>query len=463
MELRDYQKTDLERIREAIRKGSRRVVYKLATGGGKTLMATFFAKRVAENKKTLFFIVHRRELMIQASETFCKFGITHGRIAPGFAETDDLIQVASIHALNARIKRGKVYKPDVIFFDEGHHAAASMWQRCYENISTPKTILIGLTATPWRLDSRGLDKMFDTLILGPETKELIARGYLCKFEHFAPPSTLDLSDIKTVNGDYDQVALRDIVDEPKIIGDAVRHYKQMAAGKQAVYFCVSIKHSQHTVEAFRAAGINAVHIDGKDAANRIKAVAMFARNGIQVLTNCDIVSEGFDLPAIEVVGMLRPTKSLVLYLQQAGRALRPDPENPGKVARIIDHVGNIHNFGMIDEVRTWSLKGKQKRQSGPRVAPIKECPECYMAVSIACTCCPGCGFIYVTAGDIPDFEEGNLEQVDAAKINKAMEMKRRMIEVSRAGSYEELVAIGKSRGYHKNWAKIRWEIKNGRR
>lgn len=461
MQLRDYQEHDLGRIREVIQSGQRKVLYKLATGGGKTVMVSHLAKKTAEAGKSFYFVVHRRELVTQSSDTFDFCEIPHGIIAPGFTETADLVQVVSIDAMAARIKRGSIYRPSVIAWDEAHHCASPKWAKLANNIGNDKTIHIGLTATPERLDGKGLDNMFGQLILGPETKQLIDRGYLCEFDHFAPPCEIDLGSVRTENGDYSQPRLRDLVDDPAIIGDAVEHYKSIANGMRAIAFCAGIQHSRHVAEEFRKQGIPATHIDGNDSVHRQKALKAFAEDRIKVITNCDIVSEGFDVPAMEVVIMLRPTQSLSLYLQQAGRALRKDKDNPEKRALILDHAGNIHRHGMVDEVRKWSLEGrkKQKREESEEifVPPVRQCPKCFMVHKPAPKCI-GCGHVYETDSNIPEQIAGKLELVNEEKARLQLKNKAAMIEVAKCETYKELLLIERQRGYKSGWATHRWRI-----
>lgn len=458
MQLRDYQHTDMEKIRALVRAGQRRILYTLATGGGKTVMVSNIAKRTMQSGRSFFFVVHRRELVTQSSDTFDECKIPHGIIAPKFTETTDMMQVVSIDALDARMRRGNTYRPAVICWDEAHHAASPKWERVGKSISDPRTIHIGLTATPERLDGKGLDNMFDTMILGKQTRELIAENYLCEFDHYAPPPKIPLERLRMLDGDFYQPALRDLVDDPAVIGDAVKHYRSIAQGKRAIVFCAGIKHSMHTAEIFRAAGISATHIDGKDTTHRVKALAAFARGELQIITNCDIVSEGFDVPAMECVIMLRPTDSLTLYMQQAGRALRKDRNNPGKRAIILDHAGNFHRHGEVDRPREWSLQGRKKRKQNEEstvfVPAVRQCPICYIAHRPN-PVCPSCGHVYKTDERLPDHLDGELSKV-TDETAQAFDKKKKIIEVARAKSLQDLEEIAAARGYAKGWAWMRW-------
>ncbi len=477
MQLRDYQERDLEQIRGKVRAGIRRILYKLATGGGKTVMVSSLAERTASNGKVFFFVVHRRELITQASNTFEHFGVPHGIIAPGYTETDDLVQVASIDAVVSRMTKGRIYTPDVISWDEAHHCASPKWVKVSEKIGNPKTIHIGLTATPERLDGRGIDNMFSDMIQGPETADLIEDGYLCPFRHFEPPSRVDVSKVKIVDGDYYQPQLRDLVDHPAVVGDVIEHYRKHTPNMRAVVFCVGIEHSKHVAAAFQAAGINAQHIDGKNSTQRTHALAAFAANEVKVITNCDIISEGFDVPAMEVVIMLRPTESLTLYLQQAGRALRPVyakgfdlNTRQGRIdaiaasskptAIIMDHAGNRHRHGAVDARRTWLLQGRRRSvesEGGAFVPPIRQCPKCF-AVHPPAPKCPSCGHAYEVESIMPDVIKGELQEVTGEEATTAFIKRQLNIEIAKADSLDALMQIAAHRGYKTGWAIKRWEI-----
>ncbi|MCP4542390.1 MAG: DEAD/DEAH box helicase [Chloroflexi bacterium] len=441
--LRDYQTRDIERMREAMRGGSGRILYQLPTGGGKTVQLAWMAARAAERGKRTMFIVHRQELMIQASRTFDAMGVAHGLIAPGHTMSRDLVQVASVQALVRRFK--KVTPPDLIIFDEAHHCPSNTWRRVFERYCDARAI--GLTATPCRLDGRGLNDLFETLICGPSVSDLIGAGHLSEYTAYAPPIGIDTQGIRTRAGDFARDQLQTAVDKPTITGDAVRHYLKLARGKRAVAFCVGIAHSEHVAEQFRSVGVRAVHIDGTEASSRrARIMERFAAGDIQVLTNCDLISEGFDVPAMEAVILLRPTKSLSLYLQQVGRALRPIP---GKTAIILDHAGNVLRHGLPDDERTWTLEGRKTQRGEKRDEniPVKQCERCFACYAPA-PACPSCGHVNETAGREVEHVEGELEQIDIAALRRQQQLER-----GRAKTLEDLQKIEAARGYKPGWAR----------
>ena len=448
--LRDYQNTDIGRLRGAISTGFSRILYQLPTGGGKTVLMAWMAARAAERGKRTMFIVHRQELLIQASRTFEAMGIPHGLIAPGFTMSRDVIQVASVQTLVRRFDR--IIPPDLIIFDEAHHCPSKTWLKVFERYAAAKAI--GLTATPYRLDGRGLNDLFETMICGPTVRELIDAGFLSPYAVYAPPIGIDLKGVRTRAGDFARNQLADAVDKPTITGDAVRHYLKLAPGKQAIAFCVGIDHSRHVAEQFRSVGIRAEHVDGtEDSRRRARIMDRFAAGDIQVLTNCDLISEGFDVPAVEAAILLRPTQSLSLYLQQIGRALRPQP---GKTAIILDHVGNVLRHGLPDDDRDWSLEGRDRRGGGKQADPdiqVRQCPKCY-ACHAPAPVCPSCGHAYETQGREVEHVEGELEEVDLDALRR-----QRKREVGRARSLEDLQKIEAARGYRPGWADHVWNAR----
>lgn len=452
--LRDYQQDMIQRTRGALRH-HRRVLLQAPTGAGKTVLAAFMAGSATSKSLRTWFICHRRELIKQASRTFSDVGIPHGFVAAGMTpDRRQPVQVCGIQTLAGRLDRYE--PPDLIIWDECHHISAGTWSKVANAYGKAKHV--GLSATPTRLDGSGLDKHFDALVPGPQTAWLIENGYLSPFRLYAPTMP-DLTGIHSRGGDYAKDELSDAMSKPSIIGDVVEHYRRLAHGRRNMIFCVSVKHSLAVVEKFESAGYRAAHIDGEtDAAERDRLIAQFTSGAIQVLSSVDLVSEGFDLPAIEVATLLRPTKSLSLYLQQVGRALRM---SPGKSeAIILDHAGNAMkangepNHGLPDDERTWSLAGRLKRKRGqksddePGVA-VRQCPVCY-GVHRPAPVCPRCGHEYPAMGRSVEELEGELMEItrQAAKVEARREQ-------GKAQTLDDLIRIGTLRGYKnpKFWAR----------
>ena len=331
-----------------------------------------------------------------------------------------------------------------------HHVASASYTKIFDHY--PNARHIGLTATPERLDGAGLGKYFDAIVEGPSVSWLIENGFLSPYRMFAPSSP-DLQGVRTTAGDYNRADAEAAMSKPQIIGDAVQHYMRLAPGKRNMVFCASVKHSLAVVEKFQSAGLIAAHIDGEtEQGQRDRLIEDFAAGRIQVLSSVDLVSEGFDLPSIEVATLLRPTKSLSLYLQQVGRVLRT---YPGKSeAIILDHAGNSARHGLPDDERQWSLQGRAKRRKSAITSDepdvqVKQCPTCY-SVHRPAPCCPRCGFEYPVQGRTPEEVEGELQEIARREASK--ERKR---EQGQAETLEDLIRVAKLRGYKhpEHWAK----------
>jgi superfamily II DNA or RNA helicase len=457
LQLRDYQQKAVADIRESFLKNSRSPLLVLPTGGGKTVVFSYIAATTAARGKRVLILVHRIELLRQTSEALRKSGVRHGLVNPKF--TPDLsapVQVASVQTI---IKRLHLFKSfDLIVVDEAHHALATTWKLIIDHYSMAR--VLGVTATPCRADGTGLGieagGVFDDIIIGPQVSDLIAKGFLVKPVIYAPAERLDLSGLRTKMGDYDNAQLENLMDKPTITGDAVSHYKKLCDGVPAVAFCVSVRHAQHVAEEFRRAGYRAYHADGSLDDDVRKRILNGLGNGtVDVVTSCDLISEGTDIPAIGAAILLRPTQSLGLYLQQVGRALRPCAGKERAV--ILDHVGNVLTHGLPDEIREWSLEGEQrkkkKKEDKEKTIQVKQCEKCY-AIHEPAPICPVCGHIYEVKKNAPQQVDGELRELsadDRLRLKKA-----KITEQARAQSLEELERIASQRGYKPGWARQIW-------
>lgn len=452
VELRPYQHAIIAGCREAFRAGERAVLVQLPTGAGKTVTASTMVNGSAQRGKRCWWLTHRKELIHQASRTFHSIDVPHGLVMGGtVSDPHAQVQVGSIQTLARRI--GRLPDPDLIVFDETHHIGASQWQVLYD--AYPNARVVGLTATPWRLDGRGLGQWYQRMVSGPSVADLIADGSLASYRLFAP-SQPDMAGVGSVGGDYKRPDLARIMDKPSITGDAVAHYRQLCPGKRAVAFAVSIEHSRHVADQFNAAGIAAEHVDGgTDAAVRDAAVARFTRGETLVLSNAELFGEGFDVPSIEAAILLRPTQSLSLYLQQAGRALRPAP---GKhCAFILDHAGNSLRHGLPDDDREWSLADRLRRAKGERSEdPVRQCPECYRVYRPAPKC-PGCGHAAPVVARVVEEVAGTLAEV--AAVQARMDSRREEARCSTLADWQDLAV---RRGYAAGWAYHRWQARQRR-
>jgi DNA repair protein RadD len=428
---RPYQTQAICGLRRAMAE-FRRVLLVLPTGAGKTFIAATVGAGAYAKGKRLVFLVHRVELVEQASRAFTEAGIPHGKITAGCELTDEPVQIASVQTLVRRLD--KIPAPDLVFLDEAHHAVAGTWRTILD--LWPAARVIGLTATPERLDGRGLGDVFEHMIIGPSTADLIEQGYLCRYRAFAPAGP-DLSKVRAAMGEFHQGDLSAAMCKPTVIGDILDTYQRHGGGKQAIMFATSPSHSRALVESFNAAGISAEHVDGETASvTRKQAVAAFSRGEIRVLSNCDLFGEGFDVPAAEVVILARPTQSLGLHLQQIGRVLRPAAGKANAV--IFDHAGNLARHGLPDDIREWSLDAvKRKSRSGSAGPAVRTCPACFCCHRPAAEC-PECGHSYAPKSRKIEFRAGDLVEIPsgAPPVVRQSELK----------SYDELVAYGRAKG-----------------
>jgi len=428
---RPYQTRAVADLRETMRR-HRRVLLQLPTGGGKTFIATTVAKGAASKGKRVTFLVHRAELLDQTSATFADETIAHGLIRAGEPTPDRPVLVAMVQTLARRLHR--VPAPDLLFVDEAHHAVAGQWRRITE--AWPDAWCIGLTATPCRLDGRGLRDVFEAMVQGPTTSDLIAQGYLSPYRAFAP-SIVDLSGCRTRAGDFVTSDIAAAMGQPTVVGDIVGHYRRLSAGKRAIVFASSLDHSRTLVQAFQDAGIPAAHLDGETPADeRRDTLRRFATGDILALSNVSLYGEGFDLPAVETVILARPTKSLALHLQQIGRALRPAPDKTH--ALILNHAGNLSRHGLPDEPREWSLDGIDVRaeKTAAEGPLVRQCPECYV-IHRPASACPACGYSHIPESRPVLETAGELYEVTAETLPRRQ---------SDCQSLDDLIAFGKARG-----------------
>lgn len=448
MNLRPYQVAAVEAIREAYRGGRRAPLLVLPTGAGKTVTFCHIAKTAAERGRRVWILVHRIELLKQTKAALNRADVSCAVVHPDYPQnTMASVQVASVQTISRRLDRFD--PPDLIIIDEAHHATASTWQKILNH--APSAHVLGVTATPCRADGAGLGSVFDELIEGVAVEELIEMGFLVRPIIYAPERRLDLSEIKIIRGDYDQTQLVELVDKPTITGDAVAAYSKHCPFAPAVVFCINVRHAGHVAESFRAAGYNAESVDGSMPAERREFILNELGKSIHVVTSCNIISEGTDIPAITAAILLRPTASESLYIQQVGRALRPAPRKDKAI--ILDHVGNFWRFGSIEMKREWSLepKRKRKKKTAEQELQIMQCPQCFAAFMPAPKC-PECGHELKMPKPKREIETKAGELVQVSKEDLAMMAKARKAEVSRARTLEELLVIEKARGYKSGWA-----------
>lgn len=464
--LRPYQTDAVRAIYGAFHGGARRVLLSLPTGGGKTVI---LAHVIARSTARVLVLVHRRELLDQCSRTLSALGVDHATLcAGGDVDTDARVIVASVQTYVRRM--GSSWAPERIVIDEGHHAVAGTWSRILG--AHPDARVLGVTATPVRLGGQGLGDVYDALVEGPTVADLMRDGHLSRADVYSLPVLADLGRLRTRAGDYVASDVAGEFDRPTITGDAVATYERVCPGAPAIAFCASVSHAQHVAEAFRAAGYQAESVDGTlDADTRRDRIAALGDGRLHVLTSCDIVSEGTDVPIVTAAILLRPTQSLGLYLQQVGRVLRPAPGKHRAI--ILDHVGNVLRHGLPDEVRTWSLDGDaaaatSKRTLGP--PPPVTCEGCYLQTPRPLPpSCANCGRAFTpTQRDYREVD-GELVPVDVRDLAAYRErvererQRRQRAEEAACDTLAELQELGRQRGYAPGWARARFLARMKRR
>lgn len=411
----------VEQIEAARAQGIKKLCVQLATGGGKSRIIRRATEIHYNNKKIIYLIAHRRNLVNQLSaEIWEEAGIQHGIILPNMPQIRYRVQVCSIQTLISRAKN--LPYPYMIIIDEAHHIKASTYMKLLK--LWPEALLLGLTATPRRTNGEPLNDVFQQLIVGPPPAFLIENGFLCDFKYLEP-FTVDASDVDIEHGDYVSGQLVKKMDKPAIIGDVITEYKKHADHTPAIASCVNINHAEHVANMFCDAGYKAVALHSELDNNFIEAnLRAFKNNKIDLISQVDLLGEGTNIPGAVTLLQLRHTQSLIIFLQHAGRVLRGQE---GKTAIILDFVGNRERHGFPDEDREWSLEGLMKRDKGKLI--YKQCPECYAQnVPKKDKICPHCFFEFPTikrpgAGrtrDIPENIPGHL--VDIRNQKKYMQI-----------------------------------------
>jgi superfamily II DNA or RNA helicase len=441
MKLRPYQLEGVEHVRDLIRAQKRRVLMVAATGAGKTVVfAHVIASAVGRGKRALV-VAHRREIISQTYRKLVDAGLAHEQVGVVLAgvgtgkakrlwDESDVwkaharrrpvapVQLGSIDTIRARGYAAMSPPPDLIVIDEAHRAMSKSYQDLVA--AYPGAVVLGFTATPERGDGEPLNQMFDELVVVASPAQLMAtiddetgRPYLVRPRVFTVPvgSLPDLSGVKLRGGDYDERQLAGACDTGVLVGDIVGHWQRRAEGMRTVAFAVSVEHSRHITRRFVEAGVAAEHLDGETPTVEREAILRRLASGeTRVVSNCAVLTEGWDQPIVGCCILARPTRSPGLYLQCAGRVLRPHAEKP--FVLILDHAGCCVDHGLPQDEREYSLEGRKRRK---RVETAKVCPnpECLTVLPLGCRVCPECGLELPVRERPPPPTEGSGELVEA--------------------------------------------------
>ena len=425
--LRDYQQDLYHKTVAAFRQGYRRPLVVAPCGAGKSYL---FAEMIRNTAGEALVLTHRQELKEQHERLFAEQNITNARVSMILTEANRL---------------GRYPKPALIVTDEAHLSRSNSWMKVLAHYDA---YTVGFTATPIRLDGKPLGDVFDNLVEGVDTKWLIDHKRLAPYEYYAP-TAVDTDGLRKVAGDFVTSDLERLMNERAIYGNVIDSYKRFADEERTIVYCVSVEHAKATTRAFNLAGIPAEYLSATTPTNqRRKLISSFRDGRCSVLCNVGIISEGISIDEVSCCMLLRPTDSIALGIQQMMRCMR---YLPGKTAKIIDMVGNYTRIGLPDEPREWSLGkplSRQPRLDGNGDFYIRCCPECFMTFQTA-PVCPFCGTPYpLHPREIAAREEIELARISAEQAKKIAEAKKASrIEQGRAQTFEELVALGRKRGY----------------
>jgi len=451
--LRPYQTDVVAEIEQAIAAGQKKLLLVAPTGSGKTVVFCEIIKRYVEQHKTVLVLAHRREIIQQTSAKLRANGISNGIIQAGIDPRPMAsVQVASVLTLWMRCVRNKIIPlppADLLIVDECHHATAMTWRTLIA--AYPDAVLIGTTATPCRGDGRGLGGIFTVMLQTPQVAELIEQGYLVKSRVYAPVDP-DLRGITVRNGDYAENELADRMDRAKLIGDIVTHWHKYGERRKTVAFAVNVAHSIHLRDEFVGSGVRAEHIDGSTPKpERDDALARLASGETEVIVNCMVLTEGWDMPEVGCCVLARPTKKMGLFRQMIGRVLRPADGKPDAI--ILDHSGAIFQHGLPEDFVEWTLD-TDRRAVAPahqarldrKVHSLVDCPQC-QALRMGGKPCPNCGFLPQRSGKYVVIREGDLGLVVDGKVRAGQMTQEQQLQF-----YRELRGFAVQRGYKDGWA-----------
>jgi DNA repair protein RadD len=429
--LRPYQQQLITDIRLQYQLGHRRVLAVLPTGGGKTVAFTHIAQQAARKGNRVCVLVHRQELLDQASRAM---PMAHGCIRAGRSmDLSHAVQIASVQTLARRLHLIPPELFQLVIVDEAHHSNAGTWAAVLEHFAAAK--VLGVTATPIRGDGRGLGEWYQAMVLGPSAAWLTEHGYLAPAKVLAPPIGFDAKGLRKRVGDYDMTQAADMLSGGKAMGDALSHYRQHLCKRTAIAFCCSIAHAEAVARAFNDAGVAAASIDGTmDGATRERLLTDLGTGRLKVLTSCALIGEGVDVPSVAGCILLRPTQSVGLHLQMIGRCLRPQD---GKRAVILDHVANTIRNGHHLEQRDWTLDGVTKR-SRDAAPSVRVCPQCFSCMASRLQVCPDCGHQFQPERRELQHVDGQLEELQVAQ-------RQRKREQARATTLQDLIQVGQRR------------------
>ncbi len=442
MQLRPYQEAAVTGLRQAFNSGSQSAILCVPTGGGKTVVFTTITKSAIKNGKRVMIICDRKELIGQAEFNLNRLGLNPTIIAPGYKQYLNNCYLASVDTLIRR----ELPQVDIIIIDEAHKQTFDKIIRKYREETAYNPVIIGATATPLRTGKQtSLHELYDDIVEPVTIDDLLNTGFLVPCTTYAAKE--DFSDVKMTGNDYNSAALYEKFNKSKLYDGVIEKYKQFADGKKGIIFNVNVEHSKKMVQSFRSAGYSAEHLDGATPKVRRKQILEgFARGDFKILSNCSVLTTGYDEPSIEVVIINRATRSLPLYLQMVGRGSRLYDNKDGFIC--IDMGSNVYEHGLWQDHREWNLV--KQRRSSDGVAPVKLCEKCEAMNHASARVCFDCGEPF-------KIKAKALLKAEFVEVKKGLKNSTRGAGKrfnAMTASKEELKAHAKENGYKPSWVYV---------
>lgn len=438
--LRPHQARAIDLLRQSLGSGKKRPLLQAPTGFGKTLTAAAIIESALAKGKRIVFTVPALSLVDQAVQDFWAEGIRDVGVIQGQHMRTDWsrpVQVASVQTLMRR----ELPNADLVLIDEAHRWFNFYGKWMLEPAWRARPF-IGLSATPW---TRGLGRYFDDLIIAATTSDLIEQGYLAPFRVFAP-SHPDLSDVRTVAGDFHEGDLSQAMNGGSLVADIVETWRRLGENRSTFCFAVDRAHAKTIQQRFIAAGVCAEYIDANTPMNEREEIKRRFHDGeVRVVANVGCLTTGIDWD-VRCIILARPTKSEILFCQAIGRGLRTAEAKEDCL--ILDHSDTHLRLGFVTDIIHDKLDDGRERAKADdqRMVLPKECPKCSYLRPARTPKCPVCGFKAEVVSQV---------EVVAGKLAELNPQKKKKPEATHADKqrwYSQLLFIAKQRGYRSGWS-----------
>ena len=474
--LRPYQIRDLDLMRAELR-AHRSALYVAPCGSGKGTLISHIVNTCVERGKRVIFAVHGKALVHDMSQRVARLGINHGVLMGAHRrERWHAVQVASIDTLH-RMEHPP--QADLIICDEAHMSLSPTWRKTIDRY--PQSKVIGMTATPIRLDRQGLGSasggLFDSMVVGPTERELIEMGFLVRSRVLAPPPPSDLGSLKKTAGEFNTKQQAAVCDKAKVIGDIVKHWEDHGHGRKTAAFGVDQAHANHIAEQFRECGIPWAYVDAETPdgdRQKIWNDLDDASGTLMGVASVGCISVGWDHPIVSCIISARKTASLGLWRQMLGRGSRPFASKDHFL--VLDHVGNTHQhfpYGMFEDEVPWCLDGEAIKPSEHKAESVTTCKTpaivdgvkrlpCYATFKTGPDCCPYCGIPLVKKARKIEQQDGELKEVSFEQRERNQQTMRavylalRKTQVERNYKPKYAAVVFKSKYGH--WPPRSWDL-----